>query len=424
MIGKKIYDLAKTLFPINRSLTGDGVRETLKILQSIVPELSINEVPSGTTAFDWTVPREWRVNSAFIVGPDGKKFCDFSKNNLHLVGYSIPVNIQMDLEELQNYLHSIPDQPDAVPYITSYYKEQWGFCISHRERINLKCGSYHVVINSELFDGHMTFGELMLPGKVKKEVFLSTYICHPSMVNNELSGPLVSIFLANWLKGIDRYYTYRIIFIPETIGSIFYLSRNLTLMKKNVIAGFNLSCLGDDRGYSYLPSRSGDTLSDRVAKHVLKHICPTFKSFTWLDRGSDEKQYCSPGVDLPIASMMRTKYGEYPEYHTSLDYFDNVVTPAGLTGGFLIYQKAIELLEKNCYPKIKTLCEPQLGRRGLYPSLSTKTSHLGVASMMNLISLSDGVNSLLDIAEKCNTPAWELYPILDILIDEDLIELV
>ena len=326
---------------------------------------------------------------------------------------------------LQDYLYSLPNQPNAIPYITSYYKERWGFCISHEERLQLEDGIYEIHIDSELFDGSLTYGELLIRGESSTEVFISTYICHPSMANNELSGPCVTTFLAKKLKNLGRTkYSYRIIFIPETIGSITYLSKNIDHLKKSVIAGFNVSCVGDDRDYSYLPSRNGNTLSDLVAKHVLKYTCSTFKSYTWGDRGSDERQYCAPGVDLPIASIMRTKYGEYPEYHTSLDNLISVVTPEGLDGGYNALWKSIEAIERHCYPLMTVLCEPQLGKRGLYPTLSTKASGAEVRLIMDLITWSDGTRSLIEIAELCGSPVWELYPIVEKLSRYNLMDLL
>lgn len=425
MIGNEIHALANRLWGINRSLTGDGVRETLSILKENLPELQIHEVPSGTKVFDWTIPKEWKVRHAYIITPAGKKLCDFAVNNLHLLGYSTPVNRTIALSELQEHLYSLPEQPNAIPYITSYYKERWGFCITQYERDLLEDGEYKVVIDSELFDGSLTYGELVIEGKSDKEVFLSTYVCHPSMANNELSGPTVTSYIAKWLKGRQRNkYTYRIVFIPETIGSITYISRNLEHLKSKVIAGFNVSCVGDNRDYSYLPSRQGQSISDLVALHVLKHVCPTFKSYSWADRGSDERQYCAPGVDLPIASIMRTKYAKYEEYHTSLDDLVNVVTPEGLDGGYNAIRKAIEIIENLNYPRMNVYCEPQLGKRGLYPTLSTKISGADVELMMDVITWSDGTKSLLEIAELCNVPVWNLYPIVEKLTEHQLLSLL
>jgi aminopeptidase-like protein len=422
MIGNEIHQFAKELWPINRSITGEGVRETLKKISTHLTKLDIKSVPSGTKVFDWVIPPEWYVREAYIITPDGKKICDYSINNLHLVGYSIPFRGRMKLEELQKHLHSLPEQPNAIPYITSYYEERWGFCLTQEQRDLLEDGEYEVVVNSKLFEGQLNYGELVLPGESDQEIFLSTYICHPSMANNELSGPTVATYLAKWLSELKlRRYTYRLVFIPETIGSIAYLSKNYINLKKKVVAGFNISCVGDERSYSYLPSRNGNTISDKVAKHVLKWTDPDYVSYLWLNRGSDERQYCAPGIDLPIASILRTKYGQYPEYHTSLDNLDDVVTPKGLDGGYWALRRALELLEKNRVYKIKALCEPQLGKRGLYPNLSTKKTGEKVMKTLNFLSYCDGEHSLIDIAEKINIPAWDLYELIETLISHDLI---
>lgn len=419
--GKEMHDLCRRLFPICRSITGEGVRRTLDILCELLPELQVFEVPSGEKCFDWTVPKEWNIRDAYVIAPDGEKIVDFQKSNLHVVGYSTPIDRKISLEELQNHLYSLPEQPDAIPYITSYYKERWGFCLTENQRKNLAAGEYKVCIDSDLKNGSLTYGELILKGASEREIFLSTYICHPSMANNELSGPAVATFLAKYLSELpDRKYTYRIIFIPETIGSIVYLSRNLEEMKKNVIAGFNLTCVGDERAFSYLPSRNENTLADKIALHVLENLHPGFVKYSFLDRGSDERQYCSPKVDLPVASVMRTKYGEYPEYHTSLDNLD-LVTPNGLFGSYNVLRKCIECLEKNEKLEVTVLCEPQLGKRGLYPTLSTKETKSQVENMMNLITYCDGTMDLLEIAEKINVPMWELFPIVERLKAENLL---
>lgn len=420
-IGDSIHSLATRLWPIHRSITGNGVRETLGILKELLPDLTVHEVPSGETAFDWTIPDEWNVREAWIEDPDGHRIADFSEHNLHLVGYSIPVDQVMSLEELQEHLHSLPEMPEAIPYITSYYSKQWGFCLPHNDRLKLKPGNYRAYINTTLAPGSLAYGELVIPGGTDEEIFLSTNICHPSMGNNELSGPCVATYLGKWLSELQtRRYTYRLIFIPETIGSIAYLSKNLDHLKQHVVAGFNIVCIGDDRCYSYLSSRAGDTLSDRVAVHVLKHLAPDFKRYSYLDRGSDERQYCAPGVDLPIASIMRSKYLEYPEYHTSLDNLD-FITPDGLGGGFNALQKAIEAIECNCVPKLTVFGEPHLSKYGLYPTLSTLVSNDLMKPMMNLIAYCDGKHSLLDIAKITGMPIWELVPIYKELEENKLL---
>ena len=422
IIGQEMYDWAVDLFPINRSLSGDGVRQTLQYIKNIIPELEVNEVPSGTKCFDWTVPKEWNCDDGYIIDPDGNKICDFKTNNLHIVGYSTPIDSEIELEELIEHLYYLEEQPTAIPYITSYYSPRWGFCLSFNEFQKLKKGTYKVKINSELKDGNLTYGEIKLKGESEKEIFLSTYICHPSMANNELSGPVVTTALVNFIKSLEgRKYSYRIVFIPETIGSITYISRNIDEMKKNIIAGFNISCIGDDRSYSYIPTRYGNTLSDKVSKHILKNI--DYVEYSFLDRGSDERQYCSPGVDLPIATICRTKYGAYPEYHTSLDDL-TVISPNGLYGGYDKLKKAIELLENNNYYKVNVLCEPQLGKRGLYPTISTKTSGAIVKNMMNFIAYADGNNDLIDIANIIGVQAEELVEIVEKMKKAELIEIV
>lgn len=422
MIGSEIHAFARKLWPINRSLTGAGVRQTLGEIAKHLPNLTVQSIPSHTMVFDWTVPKEWAVNKAYIVTPKGEKICDFSQNNLHLLGYSVPFTGEISLERLKKHLYTLPDQPSAIPYVTSYYQERWGFCLSQQKYDLLEDGIYKVIIDTNLFDGVLNYGELFIKGKSKKEIFLSTYVCHPSMANNELSGPTVVTFLAKWLEKIDELeHSYRIVFVPETIGSITYLSRNYEEMKKNIVAGFNITCVGDNRAYSYLPSRNGDTLSDVMAKHVLKWTDSNYVKYDWSDRGSDERQYCAPGIDLPIASILRTKFEKYPEYHTSLDDLENVVTPEGLNGGYWAIRKAIEALEKNKKYRVRVLCEPQMGKRGLYPTLSTKETNQTVRLMMDFISLCDGDASLLDIAERLGCPIWELYELVGKLEHHELI---
>lgn len=422
MISDEMYRWAKDLYPICRSLTGPGVRETLAYLGNLLPGLIVHEVPSGTSSFDWTVPDEWTIRDAYIADEAGNRVVDFKAHNLHVVGYSEPTDVWLDRDELDKHLYSLPDQPDAIPYITSYYSKRWGFCLTHHQRQALKSGRYHVVVDSDLKPGVLNYAELILPGESAEEVLLSTYVCHPSMANNELSGPVVTAALAQWLQSLDkRRYTYRIVFIPETIGSIVYLSRNLSHLKQHVIAGFNITCIGDDRSYSYLPSRAGNSLSDQVALHVLQHMDADFKRYSWLDRGSDERQYCAPGVDLPIATIMRSKYAEYPEYHTSLDDL-NLVTPGGLNGGYTALRRSIEVIEHNVNLRVTVLCEPQLGKRGLYPTLSTKASGEQVRAMMNLISYCDGTRTLLEIANLIEEPFWELVPLIEKLVAHGLLE--
>ncbi len=420
LVGADMHALAARLFPICRSLTGNGFRETLRMLQEHIP-LTIHEVPSGTQVFDWTVPREWNIKDAWVADGKGNKIIEFKKNNLHVVGYSMPIDKKITLKELEEHLYSLPELPDAIPYTTSYYQERWGFCMTHTERLKLTDQTYHVFIDSELKEGSLTYGELIIKGEFEKEIFLSTYACHPSMANNELSGPVVATFLAQWIASAPRKFTYRIIFIPETIGSLTYLSKNLDIMQKNVIAGFNLTCMGDDRAYSFLPSRDGATLADNVARHVLNHRHPEYISYSYLERGSDERQYCSPGVDLPVVSVMRSKYSEYPEYHTSLDDL-TLVTPSGLQGSYDVLRECIEIIEHDSRYRAVYLGEPQLGKRGLYPTLSQRNNTAyATKTMVDLLAYADGENDLLGIAEILGVPAASLFETADLLVKSGLL---
>ncbi|MBL8692101.1 MAG: DUF4910 domain-containing protein [Rhodospirillaceae bacterium] len=419
-IGHDMHAFVARLFPICRSLTGEGTRETLRIIKGHLPDLSIHEVPSGTQVFDWVIPDEWNIRSATLVGPDGATVADFGWTNLHVVGYSEPVDVELGLDELQEHLFSLPEQPDAIPYVTSYYKRFWGFCLSHRVRAALKPGTYRARIDSTIAPGRLSYGELLIPGQEPQEVFLSTNVCHPSMANNELSGLTVTTWLAKWLLERPRRYSYRIVFIPETIGSITYLSRHLEQMKERVVAGFVVACVGDERVYSFLSSRNGNTLADRVARHVLDQIDPNYMRYSFLNRGSDERQYCAPGVDLPVVSVMRSKYCEYPEYHTSLDDL-TLVTPAGLEGGYTALRRCIEVIESNRRWQVAVLGEPQLGKRGLFPSISLPAEVPSVKAMMNMIAYCDGTRDLVEVAELIGVPAWQLVPICERLASHDLL---
>ena len=415
------HDFLRSLFPICRSITGNGVRQTLRMLQEELPGLRTVEVPSGSKVFDWTVPDEWNIRGARLTGPSGEVIADFADTNLHVMGYSEPVDCDISLEDLQNHLHSLPEMPNAIPYITSYYARRWGFCIKHDERQKLAPGMYHAFIDSTLAPGHLTYGDLVIPGQSEKEVFLSTYICHPSMANNELSGPVVATALAQWVAQRPRRYTYRFAFVPETIGSITYLSRNHEALRRNVVAGFNLTCMGDERAYSYLPSRKGNTLADKAALHVLHHFAPDFIRYTFLDRESDERQYCAPGIDLPLCSVMRSKYHVYPEYHTSLDDC-SLVTQKGLEGSVNIMTRILEALEENVTYEPRVLCEPQLGKRGLYPTLSTKTSCTEqVNLMMDLLAYADGETTLLEEADIVGRDIFRCAETMRKLVEKDVL---
>lgn len=416
-----MLQLAEKLFPICRSITGDGVRQTLKILKNEYDSLRIYEVPSGTQVFDWTVPKEWNIRGAYIEDSLGRRIIDFNDNNLHVLGYSVPMDCTMSLEELKKIIYTQPGQPDVIPYVTSYYQERSGFCMSENQKNALREDTYHCVIDSDLTNGSLTYGEIMIEGETAEEVLLSTYICHPSMANNEVSGPVVTIELAKWIAALkQRRYTYRILFIPETIGAITYLSRNLDSMKANTAAGFLLSCVGDDRTYSMVETKYGDTLTDRLLKNILQYHFPDYKLYNYLQRGSDERQYNAPGVDLPVCAVCRSKYGEYPEYHTSADDL-SLISEEGLQGTFDLMKKCIQALEYNhCY-QVNCLCEPQLGKRGLYPTISQKGIYDDVASILDFIAYADGHNDLIDISNRIRVPIEVLIPIIEQLMEKELI---
>lgn len=430
-VGEQSYELMKALFPLCRSITGNGVRETLAIIRKHIP-LSVHEVPTGTKAFDWTVPREWNISDAYVMDEHGVKVIDFKENNLHVVGYSVPVDAVMPLSELQKHLYSLPDQPDAIPYVTSYYKERWGFCIADRERRKLRDGNYRVCIASELKKGALTYGELIIPGRSREEVFLSTCICHPSMANNELSGPVVATFLAKWVLEKPRRYTYRFVFVPETIGSVYYLSKHLDTMKKNMLCGFALACIGDNGAFTYIPTRLGDTFADKAALNILSFKHPEFTRASFLDRGSDERHYNAPGIDLPVCCLTRSRYGTYPEYHTSLDNMD-LVSPEGLDSSYSTLTELLRLIEENYTYQGTTLGEPQLGQRGLYPTISAKCSSPATQkmrftsdvarTMLNFIAYADGEHDLVDISNRIQVPARHLYPLIGQLMEKGLIRI-
>ena len=421
-LGGEMYMWVNDLFSINRSLTGDGVRQTLQFLQDLIPEMKINEVASGTQAFDWIIPKEWNVAEAYIADLAGNRIIDFNNNNLHLMGYSTPINDIFTRGQLEAHLYSLEDQPGAIPYVTSYYEENWGFCLTHNQRQKLGDGPFRVIIDSKLTLGSMTYGEIFLPGQTNEEILLSTYICHPSMANNELSGPAVAVALARWLKSLPiRKYSYRIVFLPETIGSIYYISQHLDSLKSRVKAGWVLTCIGDDGNYSYVPSRQGNTLTDKISRKVLQSRGFDYREYSFLDRGSDERQYCFPGVDLPVGSLMRSKYGEYPEYHTSFDNLD-LVSPTGLQGGFEVVRDAITVLETTKYWKINTICEPQLGKRGLYPNTSSKKSGQSVHNQMNVITYLDGLHDVEEISEICGIAVRDVEEVIEQLLKANLVD--
>lgn len=408
--GKTMYALADRMFPICRSITGNGFRESLEMLREAVPEIKVYEVPTGTTVFDWTVPKEWNIRGGGIYRLNGDKVIDFKDSNLHIVGYSLPIDKVISREELLEHVYTMPDQPDWIPYVTSYYKERWGFCMTENQKQTLTDEEYHVVIDSTLEDGSLTYGELIVPGQTDDEILFSSYLCHPSMANDDLSGPVVLTELMKYVQHLkDRRYTYRFVINPETIGAITYISRNLDALLKHVKAGFVLSCVGDDRTYSYLATKYGDTLTDRVMQNVLKFHFPEYKKYSFLDRGSDERQYGSAGVNLPVCGFCRSLYTRYPEYHTSADNMD-LISPEGLQGAYDVMVKVIMALENNYHYTMTCQCEPQLGKRGLYPTISYRGSHDSVNVIRDFTAYADGSHDLIDISNIINVP-------IDILID-------
>lgn len=409
------YDMigwARDLFPIARSLTGDGVRQTFDYLRQINPEIYQYTFTTGEQVFDWNIPREWKIRDAYIEHIEtGQRYAEFKKHNLHILGYSSPIDQVMDRADLLPHIYTQEDQPDLIPYVTSYYKERWGFCMAHNEKCSLPDGSYRVVVDSELFDGELIVGDAKIKGQLDREIMFSSYICHPSMANNELSGPVLSMALLKYVK--DTYpsprYSYRFILVPETIGSIAYMSRNLPDMQKHVECGFNLSCVGDERAYSHVESRYSDTLADHALRAALLGK-ENVKTYSFLQRGSDERQYGAPGIDMPLCGFCRSKYGEYPEYHTDADNFD-VVTQAGLDGAFEVMRSIIDAFEIGLYPKVLIKGEPQLGKRGLYPTISQKGTYSSIRARMDFLAYADGTNTLFDIAQRIGVP-------LSIVLDE------
>jgi aminopeptidase-like protein len=420
--GVEIFAFLSKIWPYCRSITGNGLRKTLYDIRNEIKNLEIIEVPSGTKVLDWTIPPEWNVNSAWVRTLSGKKVIDFEDNNLHLLGYSIPYKGIVSRNELLEHLYTLPEQPDWIPYVTSYYKERWGFCISHKDLDLLVDDYYEVMIDSELKPGSLTYGEVKIPGESSEEILCSTYCCHPSMANDQLSGIGLSVALAKYLQHRKHNrYTYKFIFIPEIIGSAAYLQKELPDIKYRVKAAFNLTCCGDNRSWSYLPTRFGNTYADKVALNALTFSGQPFRSYSWNNRGSDESMFCAPGLDIPMVSIMRTKYGEFAEYHTSGDQLGITVTEDGLETTFQFYKKLFEAIEHDCKPLVSVLGEPQLGPRGLYPDLSIKGSTNIVKDMLNVLSYCDGNNDLFDISNLAQVPTDRVINILAILKSNGLI---
>lgn len=397
-IGKAMHQLIAELYPICRSITGDGVRKTLQILQQHIP-LEIREVPTGTEVFDWTVPKEWNIRDAYIKNSKGEKIVDYQQCNLHVVNYSVPVHQKMSLAELKTHLHTLPESPQWIPYRTSYYKENWGFCLSYEQYAALPEDEYEVYIDSSLDAGHLTYGEFYLPGETDAEVLISCHTCHPSLANDNLSGIAVAIALAKFLQQTSRRYSYRFLFIPGTIGSITWLCQNESQVSR-IQHGIVLTCIGDPGKSTYKKSRRGDAEIDRAFAHVLQHSGQDYEMIDFFPYGYDERQFCSPGFNLAVGCLMRSQHGEFPEYHTSADNLD-FVQPEYLVDSLNKCQAAIEILEGNqVYINQNPKCEPRLGKRGLYRGIGgEKEGAVNEMALLWILNLTDGQHSLLDIAE-------------------------
>mgnify|MGYP001558258643 CR=1 FL=1 len=402
-LGKEMHQLIQELYPVCRSITGNGFRETLQHVQRHVP-MSVSEVPTGTRVFDWTVPKEWNIREAYIRSTTGRTVIDFRNSNLHVVNYSTPVKRRMALRELQDHLFSLPDHPEWIPYRTSYYKENWGFCLSHKQLSELQEGEYDVVIDSTLAEGHLTYGECYLKGEQEDEILISCHACHPSLCNDNLSGIAVATFLAKWLCAQPLKYSCRILFIPATIGSIAWLAKNQGRVSR-IKHGFVLTGVGDAGPLTYKKSRNGSAEVDRAFCHVLRHAGHQHTIVDFTPYGYDERQYCSPGFDLPVGCLMRTPHGQYPEYHTSADNLE-FVKPESLAGSLSLCKDAMDVLQHNgTYVNTNPFCEVQLGRRGLYRAIGGQAGeHLSELGLLWILNLSDGRHSLLDIAERSGYP--------------------
>ncbi|MFZ3554522.1 DUF4910 domain-containing protein [Streptomyces sp. BH055] len=401
--GEQMHELVERMYPLCRSITGDGVRATLAIVGEYIP-LDVHEVPTGTQVLDWTVPQEWNIRDAYIADASGRRVVDFVASSLHVLGYSVPVSATMPLSELRPHLHTLPDQPDLVPYRTSYYKPDWGFCLAQNTLDALPDGDYEVCVDSTLEDGHLTYAEHVVPGQVPDEVIVSCHVCHPSLANDNLAGIAVATYLARALAERTPYYTYRFIFAPGTVGAITWLARNKERIEQ-VKHGLVLACAGDRGDLTYKRSRRGDAEIDRVLQHVLAASERPHQVKEFTPYGYDERQYCSPGFDLGVGSLTRTPYAGYPEYHTSADNLD-FVSPEAMADTLAVCREAFAVLDRNRrYLNQSPYGEPQLGRRGLYDALGGRSdTKQAQMAMLWVLNLSDGEHSLLDVAERSGLP--------------------
>ncbi len=418
-LGQELHSFAADLFPICRSITGNGIRETLARIKSCIP-MQVVEVPTGEQVFDWKVPKEWNIRDAYVADSRGQRVVDFQKCNLHVMNYSVPVHERMPLSKLQPHLFTLPERPDWIPYRTSYYKEDWGFCLSHNQMLALGDEYYVVCIDSTLESGHLTFGECYLPGRTTDEVLISCHACHPSLANDNLSGLTVAAFLAKFLSGRDLRYSYRFLFIPGTIGAITWLARNREAVGR-IRHGLVLTCVGDAGGFHYKKSRQGTADIDRAAAHVLRHSGESAEILEFSPYGYDERQYCSPGFNLPVGCLMRSVWGSFPEYHTSADNLD-FIRPLQLAGSLLLCAAILDVLENNRrYRNESPYCEPQLGRRGLYGSIGGEAGGEEIMARLWVLNLSDGKHSLLDIAERSGIVFSTISEAADLLCQKGLL---
>ena len=401
--GAAMHAFCEELYPLLRSITGQGVRDTLAGIGKRIP-MTVTEVPSGTPVFDWTVPPEWTVREAWIKDPAGEKIVDIARHNLHLVNYSGPFRRRLRLAELRPHLFSLPDRPDWIPYRTQYFKEDWGFCLTHRQLESLQDGEYEVCVDTTLAPGSLTFGECVLPGRSQEEVLISAHVCHPSLANDNLSGIAVATFLAQALAGIDRHYTYRFVFAPSTIGVITWLAQREAVTAR-ISHGLVISGVGDPGDYNYKRSRRGDAQIDDVMAYVLGQSGHAHHVNPFMPYGYDERQYCSPGFNLPVGCFSRSTYGSYPQYHTSADNLE-LVRPECLEQSLRLLLEGVSILERNRkLVNLNPKCEPQLGRRGLYSLIGghNEGQKLQLA-MLWVLNQSDGLKTLLEVARASNLP--------------------
>jgi aminopeptidase-like protein len=420
-LGKEIYNFMVELYPICRSITGEGVRETLRAIRKRIP-LEMHEVPSGTKVFDWTVPQEWNVSDAYIMNQEGKRVVDFKAHNLHLMSYSSPVRKKMPLAELRPHLFTLPDHPEWIPYRTSYYKENWGFCLRHTDLERLPDDEYDVVIDSSLQPGSLTYGECYVSGEISDEILVSCHVCHPSMCNDNLSGITVAVKLAETIAMRQRRYSYRFLFIPGTIGSITWLAQNEQTVSR-IKHGIVLTGVGDEGNITYKKSRQGNAEIDRAMAHVLRHSGETSTIIDFFPYGYDERQYCSPGFDLPVGCFMRAPHGQYPEYHSSADNL-GFVKAESLVQSYGRCLEVLELLEGNrAYMNQNPKCEPQLGRRGLYRAVAGQQEKQWTElALFWVLNASDGHHTLLDIAERADLPFRKIQSAADALLEVGLLK--